>query len=404
MNASVMFVNRVIIATGLLTSLSFADDVKPTSQSKSERIAIEDRLRPFGVAVHQRNEPGVKIVFTPGRSLTDAAIADVRRLGIVHEMSCEGNSVSSEDFARVLGTVPELESLALSSTERMPIDLTPVRALQRLKSLWLRGASINTDALRACLPLPSLETLDLDNTSNLNDDSLQVIGQNVGLRFLFLDNTQIGNAGLSHLQSLKHLQALRLDRTKVTDEGIPTLRHLSELRILTMRGTSVSGSTLFELAPLTKLESLQLHGARLEENAVRFPYIGFLKDLSVSDTRLTDRNAAEIAKSFPKLERLDISNSVVSDHCIDSLMTLPNLTEISAVATRMTSVGGCRFTASGKPDAHKKVTISGDVCLNGISELEVFRKAMRGEKGYYIRSPGKELERRLRAEGKVDGK
>jgi hypothetical protein len=55
----------------------------------------------------------------------------------------------------------------------------------------------------------------------------------VRLETLWLHDTNISDAGLAHLHSLKSLQQLELMKTRVTAAGVAELqRHLPDLRVL----------------------------------------------------------------------------------------------------------------------------------------------------------------------------
>ena len=70
------------------------------------------------------------------------------------------------------------------------------------------------------------------NDTQVTDAGVVHLGGLTSLRFLHLNNTQITDAGLVHLKALTSLQVLSLDNTQVTDAGVAKLKEaLPDCRI-----------------------------------------------------------------------------------------------------------------------------------------------------------------------------
>src|SRR5262249_37457931 len=93
--------------------------------------------------------------------------------------------------------------------------------------------------------------LTVEDTSNMTDKSLAVIGTFAGLQELSLTKPGMTNTGISSLKGLKELRKLYLiDAAKVTDAGVGSLKSLDKLEELDMSGsgiTNAAGSTFKEL-------------------------------------------------------------------------------------------------------------------------------------------------------------
>jgi hypothetical protein len=61
----------------------------------------------------------------------------------------------------------------------------------------------------------------------------------IGLRWLLLNNTKVGDAGMVHLKGLKNLLALHLSNTQVSNAGLEQLKGIIGLN-LRLDGTNVS--------------------------------------------------------------------------------------------------------------------------------------------------------------------
>jgi hypothetical protein len=67
------------------------------------------------------------------------------------------------------------------------------------------------------------------------------------LRELHLDNTDISDAGLQHLDSLRSLRELHLSGTNVTDAGLAHLRGFTGLKWLSLANTDVTDDGIAEI-------------------------------------------------------------------------------------------------------------------------------------------------------------
>lgn len=73
--------------------------------------------------------------------------------------------------------------------------------------------------------------------SDLNDADLARLTSLRQIRRLMLNHTQVTDRGLVHLQKLSHLNNLGLDETQITDDGLETLHACRSLEFLSLYGT-----------------------------------------------------------------------------------------------------------------------------------------------------------------------
>lgn len=85
--------------------------------------------------------------------------------------------------------------------------------------------------------------LDLSN-SELEDESLQKIGQFEHLIKLNLSGTAISDKGIVHLKTLKHLESLNLYDTDVSDGLLKLIPHLTRLKKIYLWQTKVNDSVI----------------------------------------------------------------------------------------------------------------------------------------------------------------
>jgi hypothetical protein len=129
--------------------------------------------------------------------------------------------------------------------------LVPLAGLHRLESLDLGcNPDLTDNDLTALIDLPHLRELSLDRPSwaapagwtwlhNL-DRSSPTIALLTQLETLDLSGTDISDAGLARLSTLRNLKSLHLNGTAITDASLPILRGLPALIELDVTDTKVT--------------------------------------------------------------------------------------------------------------------------------------------------------------------
>jgi hypothetical protein len=93
-------------------------------------------------------------------------------------------------------------------------------------------------------------------TAKVTNSSLQDL-KNCHFMSLWLDGTQVTDAGLIHIQRMTDLRVLSLNFTDVTDVGLKDLGNLSQLRRLCLSGSKVTNEgveKLQQVLPKCKIE------------------------------------------------------------------------------------------------------------------------------------------------------
>jgi hypothetical protein len=142
---------------------------------------------------------------------------------------------------------------------------------------------------------------------------------------LYLDGTQVTDAGLEHLKGLTALQGLSLDGTQVTDAGLEHLKGLTALQGLYLDGTQVTDAGLEHLKGLTALQWLYLDGTQVTDAGLEhLKGLTALQELWLGDTQVTDAGLEHL-QGLRSLEEVDLSNTKVTDEGVKKLQqTLPN--------------------------------------------------------------------------------
>ena len=98
-------------------------------------------------------------------------------------------------------------------------------------AVYLDNAEVNDAGLVHLQGLTTLENLDLSNT-RVSDAGLVHLKGLTKLYWLYLSNTKVTDAGLVNLKGMVNLQTLNLNNTKVTDAGLEHLQGLTNLQML----------------------------------------------------------------------------------------------------------------------------------------------------------------------------
>jgi hypothetical protein len=177
-------------------------------------------------------------------------------------------------------------------------EISVIPYLREVRYLELPKAQIADDDLRLIADLPSLEYLDL--TDSTTSDAAIAHLRRLPLRFLFLQGTAVTDAGIAMLGHLP-LHALRLNRCRITDAGVDHLNGLN-LQVLSLSDTDVTDACVPVLVTLP-LTSLELEG-----------------------TAITDAGVADLA-ALPLLS-INLSHSQVTNRALDDLGRMRTLEQV----------------------------------------------------------------------------
>ena len=132
----------------------------------------------------------------------------------------------------------------LSGCSREPA--TPISEIKKL------GGNVTLDEKSPDEPVIAVDLQDRQVT----DAGLVHLEGMTRLKRLNLYGTKITDSGLAHLEGLTQLQTLDLAYTTITDAGLVHLKGLTQLKSLSFQGTQVTDAGLVHLKGLTRLETL----------------------------------------------------------------------------------------------------------------------------------------------------
>lgn len=163
------------------------------------------------------------------------------------------------------GTDPEIE---VGGTKFGDEHCPRLEAFPEAICLRLARTEVTDAGLVHLKSLRKLETLDLSRTE-LTDSGLANIKGLDRLQALSLNGTQVTSSGLAQIKSLKGLRQLSLSGTPVDDHGLANLRDMTELRLLDLASTRVTDAGLPHLKNLKNVRYVGLRGTKVTEAGVK---------------------------------------------------------------------------------------------------------------------------------------
>ena len=102
---------------------------------------------------------------------------------------------------------------------------------------------------------------------------MAILARSKELFYLDLSHTQIGDAGLTHLESLSNLDRLDLSGTRVTDAGLASLTGLSKCRSVSLVGTGVTDKGVAQLS--ARFPAMRIHQSRVLQSPINSRDVSF---------------------------------------------------------------------------------------------------------------------------------
>lgn len=245
-------------------------------------------------------------------------------------------------------TDAEREESYADQAEFKRLALPWIAQLQGIVALDLGDVrSFTDDDLKQLKNLDDAIIVDLSYTS-ITDEALPSLGSLPELRHLYLRGCAITDSGVARFSIFDQMLYLDLSRTAITDIAGKHLAKFTAIRSLSLDETPMtdSGIASIGLAEKKKLVKLSVAGTPVSgvflQDLAGHPSIQFL---DLSGTGLTDEGCNALVM-IPKLEKLVINDTNVSDSAIDSLSKLKGLKGIWIRRSSITWQGAERLRAA----------------------------------------------------------
>eukprot|EP01018_Ginkgo_biloba_P000478 Gb_25137 [translate_table: standard] len=343
--------------------------------------------------------------------ITDAGIGHLLSLPSLKKLSLSETGIKADGVAR-LSVITSLTSLDLGG---LPVSNSAVSSLQirlyfEVKRSYTEVCTVNVIAFKLKLRFGKFVCKSkhlVDTGQILSILTLLCLQTLTQLQFLDMWGSKITNEGTALLKAFVHLNFLNLAWTNVT--RVPELFSLTSLNMskctidsifegLAKQKTSLlrlhfagaiftdayhvfsclgthnlnfldlSGSPLDDvsfLAAMNRLEFLDLSSTGVTDSSVKsVADIGAnLKQLNLSNTRISSDAIAILAGNVPKLECISLSHTVVGDNVLTYLSRMPALRSISLSHTNIKG-----FIYVGECDSNPTFSL---VALQQLEYLEI---------------------------------
>lgn len=266
-----------------------------------------------------------------------------------------------DDDLKALSKFPHLKGFGVHSDFITGEGMTHFVGKEKLQDLYLSGSKLSDRGLEVVARLPGLTSLGWSAEGETSDVGISQLRNNLRLTQLELSGVVISDIGLEHLSTCENLEELSIDATGdgLTGKGIQGLARLKKLKSLTFC-KPLPSDCLAALSNLVTLEELRLQGpVPNEEDLTGLAQMNSLKYLALRDVELKRkglRNLAnlhqleslyanlsglgdedmELISSFPKLRRLDLSNSAVTGAGLMKLVGLKELQRLDVRDSKIT--------------------------------------------------------------------
>jgi Leucine Rich Repeat (LRR) protein len=239
------------------------------------------------------------------------------------------NKLLGDDFFREVAGASARSDSALQLLE----DQTSIRRL------YLNDSQVTDAGLKSLVRLKHLEWIDLRDAPGVTDAGLKHLRGLTRLQELLLRRTGVADTGMVYLKDLRELRVLDLGMTQVTDVGLQNLAELTRLRQLLFWGNKIEDDGLSAIERMTDLEVLDLGFAPVTDAGLeKLKNLSQLRSLGLRGSQVTDVGLRRIAE-LQQLRTLDLYKTQISDEGLVHLSRLHRLETLHIGETRVSAEG-----------------------------------------------------------------
>ena len=346
-----------------LLILKCARTIALKKEPPEDLSALLDWLK---IEVRQKNPQGDVTAVTLPYRWTEAAIPVLLRMPELTSIWCKSLDVTAAGLKRLSG-LKNLQELTFPAVTPVSADLlSAVSDFPNLVTFnsnsFFYVAKVDQSGLAGLQRLKKLENLNLENY-NLNDAGVGTLGQLTTLKRLAIGcdselkergskyrhaESDITDAGLTHLASLKNLESLYLPRLDITGAGFKSLGGLQDLQTLILRDTLLDDAGLSFVCQLHSLQTLDLTRTDVTDAGIKsLPLLKQLTTLDLSGTQITPAGLKSLA-SLPQLKALHLTGTQLTGEGFEVLANLPNLESLELDQSPIDDAGLSHFSSLAK--------------------------------------------------------
>jgi Leucine-rich repeat (LRR) protein len=360
-----------VVRQRCLEALQSLDPNALYSLSFMPPIYLDDGLMPSVVRL-----TGLRELVLSSARLTPkgwAMLAELPKLD--HLYTPEG---MSDAIMAQIANVQSLKILDTAPSRMTDAGLASIAKFRSVEVMHLEGnAGMSNDGLKALTQLPALRHLRL--TGPFTDSAMTHLAAMPALRVLWLDTTNVTDAGLQRLSQSKSIERLCLHwLDKITDRGVAHLRNMAQLKGLDVMHASLSDVSLKLLATMPNIDYLTVPNTGFTDAGVahlnKLTGLKYLWVNCASNSPLTDESLRVVGQ-LPRLEKLHISGMGFTAKGVEHLFDLKALQVLSLSAPELDDSYLKQFAKLKSLrhlswSFHNNVTMSGLKALNEVPALE----------------------------------
>ena len=327
------------------------------ARARRDRDDAETALTKRGVKFETLGDGSRQVSFINLPNLTNADLELLSNFPELSQVVILSDGKLTATGLRVIESLPRLKKLSLQGQWVDAQCLGIVGNNGGLRSLKLAGVPISRASLTAIGKLGDLDELELRQMP-LTDAGIDVVAGKKKLKYLRLDNTDVGAGIALLLKELPDLRELSLSDTAITDQSLAGIDALVNLRSLDLSQTLVTDASIDVLSKLPDLSEIDIEGTAITAAGVEKlknarPTVQLatawppeeqdpqpvLPPVPTADLKPGDP-AALVTKLGGKLTRneeilgkpivtIDLSNTKVTDREAAELRDLPHLRELN---------------------------------------------------------------------------
>lgn len=227
----------------LLASLIPRADAQTPSESDAAIAATVLKLESAGAKVLYRDGKPFRVSFRDTQA-DGKAVLTVVELKQLLSLDLVGCRISDDDLA---GLVPlTLGQIHLAGTAVTDAGMEHLAKMKSLALVNVEDTTVGDAGLRKLVTLPGLADLWLSG-SQVTDEGLKQLGSAPNIWRLSVGGSGVSDESLKHLTALKKLSGLSIKSTSVSDAGLRTLSAAPILRGLTLIDSKVTQESIDQL-------------------------------------------------------------------------------------------------------------------------------------------------------------
>jgi len=242
------------------------------------------------------------------------------------------------------------------------LQLSKMRYIERL---GLDKTNVSDEAIALISKMPSLRALNLDSCPNISEKALLHLSKNAKkLEELDLNkNAQFSGDMFKHLVDCTELRRLDADETNVSDasiEPLVTLKHLNELKLSTNKGITDKTFLAITTKMPNRIEVLGLGRTGITTKYIpRLAKCTKLKWLALQSLPLSDKDM-DVIGTLTGLHQIFLSGTEASDEALfRNVMKLAKLETTSILNSKLSTTSRKKIR-----DAHPKGGLFGEVVVS----------------------------------------